>query len=114
LVHVEDTWKLGESWGLLETDYHPRRKNVLVQHPLTEYRVKWRQRLRPYAKDINGTKLYLPPVEIVESIWDNPKNTMKIGFNTTLPIGMYLGHILRVNNVTLVNVLVFEGYDLWL
>lgn len=115
LVHEKgNLWKLGDSWGLLETDYHPRRKSILPRHPISEHKVKWRQRLRPYFREINGSRIYGPPRDLVSSVWSNPANTISIGFNVALPLGMYLGHILRVDGVTLVNVLAFEGYDVWL
>jgi hypothetical protein len=31
-----------------------------------------------------------------------------------MPIGIYLGHIIRCDGVSLVNVLTSEGYDVWL
>lgn len=114
LVHVDGTWKLGPDWNLLETDYHPRRKGILVQYLLSEHKVKWRQRLRPYAKEVNGSRFYNPPMEEVSKTAGNLGNTIKVGFNTVAPVGMYLGHIVRTEGTTRVNVLIFEGYDVWL
>lgn len=114
LVHVDSAWKLGPAWNLLETDYHPRRKGILVQHPLSEHKVKWRQRLRPYVKELNGTRFYSPPLDEISKTANNANNTIKVGFDTLAPVGMYLGHIVRTEGSIRVNVLIFEGYDVWL
>ncbi|TXH11331.1 MAG: hypothetical protein E6R04_01755 [Spirochaetes bacterium] len=114
LVHSQGEWMLGTSWGLMESDVHPRRKHILVKQPFSEYRLTWRQRLRHYCKTVKNAKLYNPPYEIIRDAAANPCMTVKIGFDTNMPVGMYLGHIVRTSGLTLVNILVPDGYDVWL
>lgn len=114
LVHSQGEWLLGTDWGLMEADVHPRRKHTLVRQPFSEYRLTWRQRLRHYCKTVKNAKLYNPPYEIIRDAAANPYMTVKIGFDTNIPVGMYLGHIVRSSSLTLVNILVPDGYDVWL
>jgi hypothetical protein len=114
-IHENNLWRIGTGWRLQELDKHPRRKDLLVCHPISEHKVCWRQRLRPYARELNQSRIYSPPFDVVKSIFaGGQSSTVKVGLNVKLPVGMYLGHILRVEGVTLVNVLLFEGYDVWL
>jgi hypothetical protein len=114
LVHSQGEWVLGTGWELMDADTHPRRKHILVRQPFSEYRLTWRQRLRHYCKAVKNCKLYSPPYEIIRDAAANPNMTVKIGFDTNMPVGMYLGHVVRSGSLTLVNILVPDGYDVWL
>jgi len=113
-MHIQESWSLGPQWLLQAGDINPKRKNIYSLFPITEYKVKWRQRLREHSRNLSASRFYAPPLDAVEACWKNPKNTIKIGFDLTKPVGIYLGHFLRCNGVSLVNVLTPEGYDVWI
>jgi hypothetical protein len=112
LVRVEDpgSWRLGKEWHVPE----PMNswKSVKVTSFL-EHRVRWRQHLRRFSRDIKNNRIYLPTTNIVEMSQEE-KRILLLNFEIGSLIGMFLGHIIRYNGITLANVLTCDGYDVWL
>ena len=105
LVDTTAGKKPAHAWGVKTP---PRGRFVL--HVYQEYDVRWRQEFRGYSHLVKGIRVYRPPQEYIDQYKE--KITMfSVRVNT--PIGLYLGHILRMNGVSLVNILTGDGYDVW-
>jgi len=113
-MHIGNSWCIGPKWLFQAGDVYPRHRSVYFAHPIAEYHVRWRQRLQDFSRQISNSKFYRPPVESAEEDWKQTKNTIKIGFNVTKPLGIYLGHVLRSNGITLINILSEDGFDIWI
>ncbi len=108
LVKPGNSWKPASEWVL--PDGMESWKTVKVC-PFLEHRVRWRQHLRKHSRMVGHTRVYRPPVEMIRGNEDRVIVTkMEIG----MPIGIYLGHIVRIDGVSLVNVLTSEGFDVWI
>lgn len=62
---------------------------------------------------VGKTRVYRPPVEMIRSC-QKESRVIILKFTIGLPVGIYLGHIIRFDGVSLVNVLTSEGYDVWI
>jgi hypothetical protein len=113
-MHIGDSWHIGPEWVFQAGDIYPHGRSRYSLTPILEYRVNWRRKLREYSRKVSRSRLYRPSQDGLEAGWRSHKNTMKIEFEVGKPIGLYLGHILRCNSVSLVNVLSPEGYDIWI
>jgi hypothetical protein len=114
LMHIGDSWHLGPEWLFQAGDVYPKPRSVYFARPISEYHVRWRRNLREFSQTISKSRLYRPPFEQIERVWRRQDNTIKLGFDVTKPIGIYLGHVLRSNGITLINVLSGDGFDIWI
>jgi hypothetical protein len=109
-VRVGEKWKPSPRWELpdwLNKD-KPVRFNFFLEH-----RTRWRQHLRKHSKMIGRNRIYYPPVDSIKSC-EQENRFITINFTIDYPIGIYLGHIIRIEGVSLVNILTSEGYDIWI
>lgn len=113
-VHSPGGWGLGPAWVLQPKDINLKRPNIYSSFPITEQKVRWRQRFRDVTRKVSASFLLSPNLTDLEHTWKNSRNTVKIGFDTTVPVGIYLGYFLRCNGISLVNILTLEGYDVWI
>ena len=110
LVRPGNSWKFAPEWVLPEG---MESWKTVKTSPFLEHRVRWRQHLRKHSRMIGKSRVYRPPVEMIRSCQEENRVILlklPVGF----PIGIYLGHIIRCDGVSLVNVLTSEGYDVWL
>lgn len=110
LVRVGMTCKPAFDWSLPEWG---KDWKSIKESPFLEHRTRWRQHLRKHSRMVGQSRVYRPPVELINTC-QQEKRTIGIRFVVGEPIGIYLGHIIRVNGVSLVNVLTNEGHDVWL
>lgn len=110
LVRVGTAWKPAFDWSLPEWG---KDWKSIKESPFLEHRTRWRQHLRKHSRMVGQSRVYRPPVELINTC-QQEKRTIGIRFVVGEPIGIYLGHIIRVNGVSLVNVLTNEGHDVWL
>lgn len=110
LVRVGTSWKPASDWFLPEWG---KDWKVVKESPFLEHRTRWRQHLRKHSKLVGRTRIYRPPVELIRNCQQENRLIM-IKFTIGNPIGIYLGHIIRFDGVSLINVLTNEGYDVWI
>lgn len=117
LMHIGNSWHLGPKWLFQASDMYPKPRSVYFVRPISEYHVRWRRQLREFSQSISNSILYRPPFEQIEKAWtliNGQNSTIKLGFDVTKPIGIYLGRVLRSNGVMLINVLSGDGFDIWI
>ena len=108
MTRPENSWCLSPDWTMPENmaDW----KTIKIS-PILEHRVRWRQHLRKHSRMVGSTRVYRPPVELIRS---NQDRVVVTRVDVGLPVGIYLGHIIRFDGVSLVNVLTHEGFDVWI
>lgn len=104
---VGNSWKLAENW-LLPEQFNSWKTIKIC--PVLEHRVRWRQHLRSHSKMVKTTRIYRPPIEMIK----NKDRVIMMNMEIGIPVGIYLGHIIRFGGVSLVNVLTNEGFDVWI
>lgn len=57
------------------------------------------------------TRVYRPSVELIRN---NQDRVIVTRVPVGQMVGIYLGHIIRFDGVSLVNVLMNDGYDVWI
>lgn len=110
LVKPGNSWKLAHEWALPEG--MENWKTVKIS-PFLEHRVRWRQHLRKHSRMVGRSRVYRPPVELIRNCQEENR-VIVIKVPVDIPVGIYLGHIIRFDGVSLVNVLTNEGYDVWI
>jgi hypothetical protein len=91
-----------------------QRKGIFSVNVISESTMRWRQRLREFKKSVAQVAVYIRTRnELEEDLVQHPHH-MHIDFKYELPIGIFLGHIIRANGVSDVNVMTPEGFDVWL
>jgi hypothetical protein len=108
LMKVDSSWQLSTGWSLPKD--MSSWKTVKVA-PFLEHRTRWRQHLRKHSEMVKNTRIYKPPSELIRN---GASRVIVTKLEVGMPIGIYLGHIIRCDGVSLVNVLTSEGYDVWL
>jgi len=110
LARPGNSWKLAPEWFLPEG---MESWKTVKTSPFLEHRVRWRQHLRKHSRMVGKSRVYRPPVEMIRSCQEENR-VILLKFPVGFPVGIYLGHIIRFDGVSLVNVLTNEGYDVWL
>lgn len=82
---------------------------------ILEKSVRWRQNFRDVKKLVARTAVYMKTRdEIKKDLNQYKDHNMLIQFTHELPIGIFLGHIIRVEGTTYVNIMTPEGFDVWI
>lgn len=108
-VKDEDSWRLATDWylpGGLD------KRNVIPMAFTTEHNATWRRKYRSVSKMVGTTRFYKASVPKSTSGLYPRKMVVKIPVGQ--PVGIYLGHILQSDENCYVNVLLGEGYDVWI
>jgi hypothetical protein len=108
LSRPESSWKPSPEWEVPESMSGLK---LLRISPFLEHRVRWRQHLRNYSRLVKQTRVYRPPAQLIQN---SENRVIMTKFEIGSPVGIYLGHIVRINGVSLVNILTSDGYDIWL
>lgn len=106
-MHLQDSWHLGPEWFFQEDDVYPLQRTTFNFQPILESKVQWR---RIPGTKFSGSKIHRESI----ASWDLKGCSTKVAFDIAQPIGMYLGHIMRSNSVTYVNILSPDGQDIWI
>jgi hypothetical protein len=103
-LKVDDMYRLGPSWSLPEGSN--RRLSRSFQF-VFEHDAEWRRKFRQHSSMVGTSRVYSLPQIPFFSIKTFPISTLS-------PVGIYLGHIVRFDSCRYVNVLLGEGYDVWI
>ena len=112
---VNDSWRLATSWYLPDG---LSQRDVIPFTFITEHDANWRRKFRGVSQMFGTTRFYKPviqePKPVVNTLVSQISKPLSIKLTTNQPVGIYLGHILRSNEIHYVNVLLGEGYDVWI
>jgi hypothetical protein len=107
---------LAESWYVSDPNKLKivERLGYFPVNAILEKTVRWRENLSPEKKMVNQTAVYMRSFE--EHLQDvSKKDSCKLyNMKYQLPVGIFLGHVIRVEGITLVNVLTADGIDCWI
>lgn len=82
---------------------------------ILEKSVRWRQSLRDSKKLVASVAVYIRTRDDMRMDLEKHRDhNMLVKFNYQMPIGIFLGHIIRVDGVSYVNIMTPEGYDIWI
>ena len=113
-IATETGFELGPSWQL------PSSTKILPYTVLVEGFIEFREKILQTHLTKSNTAFYYPNYKLfLELISDaqtaHSTRYMKvIKFKVGEPIGMFLGHIIRVDGITKVNILTLSGFDVWI